>query len=45
MYSSTQFDAGQVAQLDVLAQVAALAQIERTLPPLERQLVQQRHLI
>jgi outer membrane protein TolC len=32
----TQFDAGQVAQSDVLAQVAALAQIEQTLPPSER---------
>jgi NodT family efflux transporter outer membrane factor (OMF) lipoprotein len=41
----TQFDAGQIAQSDVLAQEAALAQIEQTLPPLERQLAQQRHLI
>jgi NodT family efflux transporter outer membrane factor (OMF) lipoprotein len=41
----TQFDAGQIAQADVLAQEAALAQIEQTLPPLERQLAQQRHLI
>jgi NodT family efflux transporter outer membrane factor (OMF) lipoprotein len=41
----TQFEAGQIAQSDVLAQEAALAQIEQTLPPLERQLAQQRHLI
>jgi NodT family efflux transporter outer membrane factor (OMF) lipoprotein len=41
----TQFDAGQIAQSDVLAQEAALAQIEQTLPPLQRQLAQQRHLI
>ncbi len=41
----TQFDAGQIAESDVLAQQAALAQIEQTLPPLERQLAQQRHLL
>jgi NodT family efflux transporter outer membrane factor (OMF) lipoprotein len=41
----TQFDAGQIAESDVLAQQAALAQIEQTLPPLERALAQQRHLL
>ena len=41
----TQFNAGQVAESDVLAQQAALAQLEQTLPPLERQLAQQRHLL
>ena len=41
----TQFDAGQIAESDVLAQDAALAQIEQTLPPLERALAQQRHLL
>jgi NodT family efflux transporter outer membrane factor (OMF) lipoprotein len=41
----TQFDAGQIAQADVVAQEAALAQIEQTLPPLQRQLEQQRHLL
>jgi NodT family efflux transporter outer membrane factor (OMF) lipoprotein len=41
----TQFNAGQIAESDVLAQEAALAQIEQTLPALERQLAQQRHLL
>jgi NodT family efflux transporter outer membrane factor (OMF) lipoprotein len=41
----TQLDAGQIAQSDVVAQEAALAQIEQTLPPLQRQLEQQRHLL
>jgi NodT family efflux transporter outer membrane factor (OMF) lipoprotein len=41
----TQLDAGQIAQADVVAQEAALAQIEQTLPPLQRQLEQQRHLL
>jgi NodT family efflux transporter outer membrane factor (OMF) lipoprotein len=41
----TQLEAGQIAESDVLAQQAALAQIELTLPPLERQLAQQRHLL
>ena len=36
---------GQIADADVVAQEAALAQIEETLPPLQRQLEQQRHLI
>ncbi|HKD27013.1 MAG TPA: efflux transporter outer membrane subunit [Xanthobacteraceae bacterium] len=41
----TQFDAGLISQADVVAQEAALAQIEQTLPPLQRQLEQQRHLL
>jgi NodT family efflux transporter outer membrane factor (OMF) lipoprotein len=40
-----QRDLGQVAEADVLLQEAALAQIEQTLPPLERQLAQQRDLL
>ena len=36
---------GQIAEADVVAQEAALAQIQQTLPPLQRQLEQQRHLI
>src|SRR5262249_40133919 len=36
---------GQIAEADVAAQEAALAQIEQTLPPLQRQLEQQRHLL
>jgi NodT family efflux transporter outer membrane factor (OMF) lipoprotein len=36
---------GQIAEVDVVAQEAALAQIEQTLPPLQRQLAQQRHLL
>src|SRR5262245_62225853 len=36
---------GQSAEADVVTQEAALAQIEQTLPPLQRQLEQQRHLI
>ena len=35
---------GQVAEADVVAQEAALAQIQLTLPPLQRQLEQQQHL-
>jgi len=41
----TQFDAGQIAESDVATQQAALAQVEQTLPPLQRQLAQQRHLL
>jgi NodT family efflux transporter outer membrane factor (OMF) lipoprotein len=41
----TQFNAGQIAEADVVAQEAALAQIEQTLSPLQRQLAQQRHLL
>jgi NodT family efflux transporter outer membrane factor (OMF) lipoprotein len=40
-----QHDLGQIAEADVVAQEAALAQVEQTLPPLQRQLEQQRHLI
>jgi NodT family efflux transporter outer membrane factor (OMF) lipoprotein len=36
---------GQIAEADVAAQEAALAQIELTLPPLQQQLAQQRHLL
>src|SRR5215472_7966279 len=41
----TQFNAGQIAESDVATQQAALAQVEETLPPLQRQLEQQRHLL
>ncbi len=37
-----QYDLGQVAQIDVYAQQAALAQAQATLPPLQKQLDQQR---
>ena len=40
-----QFNAGQAAQADVLAQDAALAAAEQLLPPLEKQLAQQRDLL
>jgi NodT family efflux transporter outer membrane factor (OMF) lipoprotein len=40
-----QHDSGQVAQADVLAQEAALAAAEQLLPPLEKQLAQQRDLL
>ena len=40
-----QYDLGQVATLDVTAQEAALAQTETALPPLEKQLAQQRDLL
>lgn len=40
-----QHDLGQIADSDVLLQEAALAQVEQTLPPLERQLAQQRNLL
>jgi NodT family efflux transporter outer membrane factor (OMF) lipoprotein len=36
---------GQIAEADVATQEAALAQLEQTLPPLQRQLAQQRHLL
>src|SRR5215468_5177645 len=36
---------GQIAEADVVTQEAALAQVEQTLPPLQRQLEQQRHLL
>jgi NodT family efflux transporter outer membrane factor (OMF) lipoprotein len=41
----TQRQAGQVGMADVAAQEAALAQIEAGLPPLEKQLAQQRDLL
>src|SRR6202521_441615 len=40
-----QFSLGQAAQADVLAQDAALAQAEQLLPPLDKQLAQQRDLL
>jgi NodT family efflux transporter outer membrane factor (OMF) lipoprotein len=40
-----QFDLGYVAGLDVAAQEAALAQVEQTLPPLRKQLEQNRDLL
>lgn len=40
-----QFNFGQAARADVLAQEAALAQAEQLLPPLEKQLAQQRDLL
>lgn len=40
-----QFSAGQAAQVDVLTQEAALAQVEQTLPPLEKALAVQRNLL
>ena len=40
-----QFDLGQVAGADVAAQEAALAQAQTALPPLRKQLAQQRHLL
>ncbi len=40
-----QLNFGQVAQADVLAQEAALAAAEQLLPPLEKQLAQQRDLL
>jgi NodT family efflux transporter outer membrane factor (OMF) lipoprotein len=40
-----QLDAGQVSEVDVAAQEAALAQAEQALPPLEKALVVQRDLL
>ena len=40
-----QYGVGSVAQADVLTQEAALAQVMQLLPPLERQLAQQRDLL
>src|SRR5580693_6108543 len=40
-----QYNLGQIAEGDVVAQQAALAQVEQTLPPLEKQLAQQRDLL
>lgn len=43
--SRRQRDLGQISDADVLLQEAALAQVEQTLPPIERQLAQQRDLL
>jgi NodT family efflux transporter outer membrane factor (OMF) lipoprotein len=40
-----QYSLGQVAKADVVAQEAALSQAQATLPPLEKQLAQQRDLL
>ncbi len=40
-----QYDLGQIAQADVKAQEAALAQAQAGLPPLQKQLAQQRDLL
>ena len=40
-----QRELGQIAEADVVAQEAALAQVEQTLPPLQKQLAQQRDLL
>jgi NodT family efflux transporter outer membrane factor (OMF) lipoprotein len=40
-----QYDLGSVAMNDVMAQEATLAATEATLPPLQKQLAQQRHLL
>jgi NodT family efflux transporter outer membrane factor (OMF) lipoprotein len=40
-----QFQAGAVGRLDLAAQEAALAQVEQTLPPLNKQLEQTRNLL
>jgi NodT family efflux transporter outer membrane factor (OMF) lipoprotein len=40
-----QYRLGYIAEADVVAQQAALAQVEQTLPPLEKQLAQQRDLL
>jgi NodT family efflux transporter outer membrane factor (OMF) lipoprotein len=40
-----QYEFGQIASGDVAAQEAALAQVQATLPPLEKQLAQQRDLL
>ena len=40
-----QNELGSIAQTDVMAQEAALANLEATLPPLQKQLAQQRHLL
>ncbi len=40
-----QYDSGQIAQIDVVAQETALAQARLLLPPLEKQIAQQRDLL
>ena len=42
---NTQYEWGQIASGDIAAQAAALAQVQATLPPLEKQLAQQRDLL
>jgi len=41
----SQYELGQIATVDVVAQEAALAQVQAMLPPLEKQLAQQRDLL
>ncbi|MBR1218103.1 efflux transporter outer membrane subunit [Bradyrhizobium sp. U87765 SZCCT0131] len=41
----SQFELGHIAAVDVLTQEAALAQVEQTLPPLQKQLAVQRDLL
>ena len=40
-----QYELGSIAMTDVMAQEAALAAAEATLPPLQKQLAQERHLL
>jgi NodT family efflux transporter outer membrane factor (OMF) lipoprotein len=40
-----QYELGSIAQTDVMAIDAAVANLEATLPPLQKQLAQQRHLL
>jgi NodT family efflux transporter outer membrane factor (OMF) lipoprotein len=40
-----EYKLGQIAEGDMVAQEAALAQVEQTLPPLQKQLAQQRDLL
>jgi NodT family efflux transporter outer membrane factor (OMF) lipoprotein len=40
-----QFELGSIAQTDVMAQDAAVASMEATLPPMQKQLAEQRHLL
>jgi NodT family efflux transporter outer membrane factor (OMF) lipoprotein len=40
-----QFELGSIAQTDVMAQESAIANLEATLPPLQKQLAQTRHLL
>lgn len=40
-----QFELGSIAQTDVMAQDAAVANLEATLPPLQKELAAQRHLL
>jgi NodT family efflux transporter outer membrane factor (OMF) lipoprotein len=40
-----QANAGAISESEIFSQEAALAQIEQTLPPLQQQLAQQRHLL